>query len=158
MSTLFDILHQLQLTLSNIIISNKYRIVHIPNDKVHTHSKLNTVTSYLARRHLNSSASRLFTQTFNQPRNKENIKAPPRWPFLRRIQRWFPRPKGHERGKCFHLMTTSWLSSNSYHRIAALTFQCVILDSHRQCYNEAVIIWKRIRLLYHMKLQSFSLA
>ena len=49
-----------------------------------------------------SPASRLFTQPFIQAQIKVNIKAPRHWPM------WIPRRKGQWRGKCFHLMTSSW--------------------------------------------------
>ena len=41
---------------------------------------------------------------------KENIKAPRHWPFCGEFtgDRWIPRTNGQERGKCFHLMTSSW--------------------------------------------------
>ena len=41
---------------------------------------------------------------------KENIKAPRHWPLCREFtgDRWIPRTKGQWRGKCFHLMTSSW--------------------------------------------------
>ena len=29
--------------------------------------------------------------------------------------RWIPRTKGQLRGKCFHLMTSSWISNNIWH-------------------------------------------
>ena len=56
-----------------------------------------------------SPASRLFTQLFIQAQIKENIKTPRHWPLCREFtgQRWIPRTKGHWRGKCFHLMTSS---------------------------------------------------
>ena len=41
---------------------------------------------------------------------KENIKAPRHWPLCGEIagDRWIPRTNGQLRGKCFHLMTSSW--------------------------------------------------
>ena len=40
---------------------------------------------------------------------KENIKAPRHWPLRGEFtgDRWIPRTKGQQRGKCFHLMTSS---------------------------------------------------
>ena len=40
----------------------------------------------------------------------ENIKAPRHWPLCEEItgDRWIPHINGQQRGKCFHLMTTSW--------------------------------------------------
>ena len=41
---------------------------------------------------------------------KENTKAPRHWPFgwESTSDRWIPHTKGQWRGKCFHLMTSSW--------------------------------------------------
>ena len=41
---------------------------------------------------------------------KENIKAPRHWPLCGEFteDRWIPRTNGQLRGKCFHLMTSSW--------------------------------------------------
>ena len=43
--------------------------------------------------------------------NKENIKAPSHWPLWGEFtgDRWIPRTKGQWRGKCFHLMTSSYI-------------------------------------------------
>ena len=59
---------------------------------------------------LKSPASRLFTQPFIQAQIKENIKAPRHWPLWGEstVDRWITRTKGEWRGKCFHLMTSSW--------------------------------------------------
>ena len=56
-----------------------------------------------------SPAARLFT--FIQALIIENIEAAPRhWPLWEEFtgDRWIPRTKGQLRGKCFHLMTSSW--------------------------------------------------
>ena len=52
----------------------------------------------------------MFTQSFIQAYIKENIKAPRHWPLWGEFtgDRWIPRTKGQLRGKCFHLMTSSW--------------------------------------------------
>ena len=49
-------------------------------------------------------ASPLFTRPFIQAQIKENTKAPRHWPLCGEFtgDRWIPR------GKCFHLMTSSW--------------------------------------------------
>ena len=41
---------------------------------------------------------------------KENMEAPRHWPLCGEFtsHRWIPRTKGQLRGKCFHLMTSSW--------------------------------------------------
>ena len=61
-----------------------------------------------------SSASLAFvrgiTQSFIQTQIKENIKGPRHWPLCGEFtgDRWIPRTNGQLRGKCFHLMTSSW--------------------------------------------------
>ena len=59
---------------------------------------------------LKSPALRLFTQPFIQAQIKENIKAPRHWPLYGEFtgDRWIPRINGQWRGKCFHLMTSSY--------------------------------------------------
>ena len=59
---------------------------------------------------LKSPASRLFSQSFIHAQIKENIKAPRHWPLCGEFtgDRWIPRTNGQLRGKCFHLMTSSW--------------------------------------------------
>ena len=51
-----------------------------------------------------------FTQSFIQTQITENIKAPRHWPLCGEFNgdRWILRTNGHLRGKCFHLMTSSW--------------------------------------------------
>ena len=72
--------------------------------------------SYWARWRLKSPASRLFTQPSIQAQIKENIKAPRHWTLCGEFtgDRWIPRTKGQQRGKCFHLMTSSWHFKNPY--------------------------------------------
>ena len=55
-------------------------------------------------------ASRLFTQPFIQAQIKESIRAPCHWPLCGEFtwDGWIPRTNGQQRGKCFHLMTSSW--------------------------------------------------
>ena len=59
---------------------------------------------------IKSPASRLFTQPFIRAQISSNIKAPGHWPFCGEftVDRWIPRTKGQQCGKCFHLMTSSW--------------------------------------------------
>ena len=43
--------------------------------------------------------------------NQWKIKAPRHWPLCGEFTgRWIPRTKGQLRGKCFHLMTSSWFT------------------------------------------------
>ena len=74
-----------------------------------------TMTSYWERWRLKSPASRLFTQSFIQTQIKENIKAARHWPLCGEFtgDRWIPRTNGQLRGKCVHLMTSSW----NYHNL-----------------------------------------
>ena len=69
-----------------------------------------TMTSQWVGWRLKSPASRLFTQPFIRAQIKENIKAPRHWPLCGEFtgDRWIPRTNGQLRGKCFHLMTSSW--------------------------------------------------
>ena len=68
-----------------------------------------TLTSWWVRWRLKRPALRLFTQSF-KTQIKENIKAPRHWPLCGEFtgDRWIPRTNGQLRGKCFHLMTSSW--------------------------------------------------
>ena len=68
------------------------------------------MTPLWAQWRLKSPASRLFTQPLAQAQIKENIKAPRHWLLWGGFigDRWIPRTKGQERGKRFHLMTSSW--------------------------------------------------
>ena len=52
----------------------------------------------------------MFTQPFIRAQIKVNIKAPRHWPLCGEFtgDRWIPRTNGQLRGKCFHLMTSSW--------------------------------------------------
>ena len=67
------------------------------------------VMSKWARWRLKSPASPLFTQPFIQAQIEENTKAPRHWPLYRKFtgDRWIYR-NVQWRGKCFHLMTSSW--------------------------------------------------
>ena len=66
---------------------------------------------------LNSPASPLFTQPFIRAQIKKNIKAPRHWPLCGEFtgDRRIPRTNGQLRGRCFHLMTSSWSTSNHDH-------------------------------------------
>ena len=69
------------------------------------------MTSLWAWWRLKSPASQLFTQRFFQAQIKENIKASRHWPLCGEFtgDRWIPRTKGQKRGKCYHMMMSSWL-------------------------------------------------
>ena len=58
-----------------------------------------------------TSPPRLFTQPFIQTQIKENIKAPRHWPLFGEFtgDRWIPHTNCQLRGKCFHLITSSWV-------------------------------------------------
>ena len=92
-----------------------------------------TVTSQWVRWRLKSPA---FTQVFIQAQIKENIQAPRHWPLWCEFtgDRWIPRTKGQYRGKCFHLMTSSWIEAFNQ-RLCVPTFLSLwvcILDRHIQ--------------------------
>ena len=65
----------------------------------------------MTRWRLKSPASCLFTQPFVQAHIKKVIKAPLHWSSCMEFtgDQWIPSLKGLWRGKCFHLMTSSWL-------------------------------------------------
>ena len=82
------------------------------------------------RQRLKSPASRLFTQSFIQTQIKENIKAPHHWPLCGEFtgNRWIPRTNGQLRGKCFHLMTSSWyihISDSDIEHIKCLSISLI---------------------------------
>ena len=60
---------------------------------------------------LKSPVSPVFTQALIQVQVKENIKAPHHWPLWGEFtgDRWIPRTNGQWRGKCFHLMMSSYV-------------------------------------------------
>ena len=76
-----------------------------------------TVTSQWARWRLKSPASQLFTQPFIQVQIKENIKVQRHLPLCGEFtgDRLIPRTNGQLRGKCFHLMTSSWYCCKDSH-------------------------------------------
>ena len=79
---------------------------------------------------LKSPASRLFIQLFIQEQIKENIKAPRHWPLCAEFtgDRWIPRSKGQQRGKCFHLMMSSWCQWNESSSVQVLVWhQCSLV-------------------------------
>ena len=68
----------------------------------------------------------VYSTVFIQTQIKENIKAPRHWPLCGEFtgDRWIPRTNGQSRGKCFHLMTSSWKGS-----VMRTTFLCHVCDS-----------------------------
>ena len=68
------------------------------------------ITSYTMKCVVSVSVVRLFTQAFIHTQIKENDKAPRRWPLCGEFtgDRWIPRTNGQLRGKCSHLMTSSY--------------------------------------------------
>ena len=91
-----------------------------------------TVTSSWARWRLKSPALRLFTQPFIQTQITENIKTPRHWHLCGEFtgDRWIPRTNGQQRGKCFHLMTSSCenMSFSSSERV----YPCWVNVNHRE--------------------------
>ena len=65
------------------------------------------------------------TQTFIRAHIKENIKAPRHWPLCGEItvDSWIPRTNGQQRGICFQLMTSSWISTEC----RAWIFHCICI-------------------------------
>ena len=100
-----------------------------------------TMTPLWARWRLKSPASRLFAQPFIQAQIKENIKAPRHWPLCAEFtgDRWIPRTNGQLRGKCFHLMTSSW--SRSLHNRKYTMIQSTSCLTHKEMINN----WSNIK-------------
>ena len=75
-----------------------------------------TMTLWWARWRLKSPASRLFIQSFIQTQVKVNIKASRHWSLCGEFtgDRWIPRTNGQLRGKYFHLMTSSRITSRQF--------------------------------------------
>ena len=69
-----------------------------------------TLTSQGASWRLKAPTTPLFIQPFFHAHIKQNIKFPRDWPLCGEStdDRWIPLTKGQSRGKCFHLMTSSW--------------------------------------------------
>ena len=88
--------------------------------KVHDSSMPNTNTGIpfqnitLQWRH--NGRNSVSNQPFIQMQIKENIKAPRHWPLCGEFtgNRRIPRTNGQLRGKCFHLMTSSWNTCDAY--------------------------------------------
>ena len=71
---------------------------------------------------LKSPALPLLTQPFIQAQIKENTKAPRYLALCGEFtgDRWIPRSNGQSRGKCFHLMTSSWYFRNVWTHLKGL--------------------------------------
>ena len=56
----------------------------------------------------------VYSSVYSVADKKKNIKFPRHWPLCREFtgDRWIPRINGQLRGKCFHLMTSSWCLNN----------------------------------------------
>ena len=77
--------------------------LHDPDSKVHGANMRTQVGPMLA-------PWTLLTIVYSTVQIKENINAPHHWPLCGEFNgdRWIPRTKGQQCGKCFHLMTSSW--------------------------------------------------
>ena len=108
-----------------------------------------TMTSWWARWRLQSPASRLCTQPFIQVQNQESIKAPRHWPLCGEFtgDRWIPRTKGQQRGKWFHLMTSSWPKYGMWRKRPSLEFLhwCPIIESSHCSLFE---YWVSVYMIY----------
>ena len=58
--------------------------------------------------------------------DQENIKALSHWPLCGEFtgNRWIPRTNGQQRGKCFHLMTSSRSWQILLHHVGCAAYQC----------------------------------
>ena len=72
----------------------------------------------------------MFTQPFIRAQIKVNIKAPRLWPLCGEFtgDRWIPRTNGQLRGKCFHLMTSSWYCGLANADLGVPEFPCSISE------------------------------
>ena len=72
---------------------------------------------------------------------KENIKAPRHWPLCGEItgDRWIPCTNGQLRGKCFHLMKSSWNTNMRIH-----VYVKVLLLSNSVRITHILIIYRHI--------------
>ena len=89
-------------------------------------------------------------KSFIQTQIKENIKAPCHWPLCGEFtgERWIPRTNGQLRGKCFHLMTSSWYAFQEitavYHNDFARDCQWALetgRNSHRPQFYQTRSAW-----------------
>ena len=76
---------------------------------------------------------------FVQAQIKENIKAPRHWPLCGEFtgNRWIPRTDGQQRGKCFHLMTSSWRTDDI--TTSKLSNMCIFMGYIVRKY--ALLLW-----------------
>ena len=95
--------------------SDRKEITHQWNSHQNTESSVNAIA--LQWRHdgrdgvSNNQLHDYFLNLLFRHNSKENIKAPRHWPLCGEFTRggWIPRTNGQQRGKCFHLMTSSWI-------------------------------------------------
>ena len=101
---------------SSLWLRCAYRVFASRYELITSNWQYITVASLWSRWRLKSPASPLFTQLFIRVQIKESIKAPRHWPLCGEFtgDRWIPGTKGQERGKCFNLMTSSWIYSRMF--------------------------------------------
>ena len=105
-------------------------------------------TNILLWRHLWPS-SRLFTQPFIQTYITENIKALCHWPLCGEFtgDRWIPRTTGQKRGKCFHLMTSSWMPFDQCQSLRSININhsCQSIST---IYSSAIVAYHTSRSIW----------
>ena len=86
-----------------------------------------------------ASPTPFFVQLLILAQIKVNIEAPRHWPLCGEFtgHRWIPHSKGRKCGKCFNLMTSSWLAKICWH--------CVFPTLSRTCSN--AFYWKKSQAL-----------
>ena len=80
---------------------------------------------------------------FVQAQINDNIKAPRHWPLWGEFtgDRLIPRTKGQERGKCFHLMTSSWNLEQTVMTCNVMNISpSQIFPGRRQCVFNSVLL------------------
>ena len=80
-----------------------------------------TMTSWWVRWRLIHQPHDCLLDRWSKAQIEENIKAPRHWPLCG----WFPRTKGQWRGKCFHLMTSSWILVNIGTKPIPISQKCI---------------------------------
>ena len=137
--------------------NNDCNYLSMPSDKpqltrtsVTTTQYLHEPSSALQRRHngrdcvSNQQPHHCLLNRF-QTQIKENIKAPRHWPLCGEFigDRWIRRTNGQLRGKCFHLMTSSWLSvvDAFLERGSHIKLTLAIYHNYKTEYNVILCPW-----------------
>ena len=105
---------------------------------------------------LNSPTSWLFTKPFIEGTAQRNVRAQRNWPLWGKFtgDRWIPYTKARQRGKCFHLMTSSLEIWNN-RKGCDLSKICVYCDALRQITFQTPEYVKLKRLEIEIKISNW---